>query len=298
MNRKRSLTSAKTSEIMVFILPALLLFCTFVVYPLIPEIIISFQKDDGFVNQGFVGFKNYAAVLSSKNFWNIHKNTYLVAALSLLVALPISMLFALLMDAARPAVRNFFKFFAVFPAVLSHAVIGRLWIAIYNNDWGIINSLLRAVGLESWTRVWLANENTVMFAIAVAFLWQYLGLNALQFYAGIKAIPKTYYEAAQIDGGGFFINSIKITIPLLQDMVKYVVLTSTLGSLGMFSYVTVMTSGGPGVISRTVTYEIYNLAFSKSNFGAACALSVIFLIQCILIATIINKRIAREVIEY
>lgn len=298
MKKERSLIGAKNSEIFFFVFPALLLFCTFVVYPLIPELITSFQKSDGFTTQGFVGLKNYVSVITSKNFWLAHKNTYLVALLSLLVALPISMLFALLMDATSPRVRNFFKFFSVFPAILSHTVIGRLWIAIYQADWGIINSFLRSVGLESLTRAWLGEEATVMFAIAVAFLWQYLGLNALLFYSGIKVIPKTYFEAAEIDGGGFFYNCIHITIPLLQDMVKYVVLTSTLGSLGMFSYVTVMTAGGPGYASRTVTYEIYQLAFGKSDFGAACALSVIFLIQCVLISIVINKCIAKEAIEY
>lgn len=298
MKKQKSLTSASNKDIFLFVFPALLLFCVFVVYPIIPEILISFQKNDGFTSQGWVGIENYIDVITSKTFWLSHKNTYLIAIISLVVALPISMLFALLMDATSPTVRNFFKFISVFPAVLSHTVIGRLWVAIYQSDWGVINSMLEAVGLESWTRVWLADEKTVMVAVAVAFLWQYLGLNALLFYAGIKSIPKNYYEAAEIDGGGFFRNSIHITIPLLQDMVKYVVLTSTLGSLGMFSYVNIMTSGGPGYISRTVTYEIYLLAFSKSNFGQACALSVIFILQCIVIARIINKYIAREEITY
>lgn len=100
-------------------------------------------------------------------------------------------------------------------------------------------------------------------------MWQYLGLNALLFYTGIKAIPKTYYEAAEIDGGGFWVNSFRITIPLLQDVVKYVVLTSTLGSLAMFSYVNVMTSGGPGYVSRTVPYEVYQLAFCRGSSDRA-----------------------------
>ena len=104
----------------------------------------------------------------------MHKNTYLVAGSSLLVALPISMLFALLMDCTIPWVRNLFKFASVFPAVLSPTVIGRLWMAIYENDWGVINSMLRAIGLGSLTRSWLGDEKVVMISIAVAFLWQYL----------------------------------------------------------------------------------------------------------------------------
>ena len=194
--------------------------------------------------------------------------------------------------------RNLFKFTSVFPAVLSPTVIGRLWMAIYENDWGVINSMLRAIGLGSLTRSWLGDEKVVMISIAVAFLWQYLGLNALLFYTGIKAIPKTYYEAAEIDGGGFWVNSFRITIPLLQDVVKYVVLTSTLGSLAMFSYVNVMTSGGPGYVSRTVPYEVYQLAFLQGKFGQGCALSVVFIFECIFIAMLINHFIAREKIEY
>ena len=291
-------SSARGIDIFVFIFPVLLLFCVFVMYPIIPEIITSFQKSDGFRNQGWVGFKNYVSVFTSKNFWLVHKNTYLVASSSLLVALPISMLFALLMDCTIPWVRNLFKFASVFPAVLSPTVIGRLWMAIYENDWGVINSALRAIGLGSLTRSWLGDEKVVMISIAVAFLWQYLGLNALLFYTGIKAIPKTYYEAAEIDGGGFWVNSFRITIPLLQDVVKYVVLTSTLGSLAMFSYVNVMTSGGPGYVSRTVPYEVYQLAFLQGKFGQGCALSVVFIFECIFIAILINHFIAREKIEY
>lgn len=292
------MTTARGIDIFVFIFPALLLFCVLVVYPLIPKIITSFQKHDGFTSQGWVGFKNYITVFTSKNFWLTHKNTYLIALLSLVAGVPISMLFALLMDSSIPWVRNVFKFTSVFPAVLSPAVIGRLWMAIYETDWGIVNSALRGIGLEALTRTWLGDEKTVVVCIAIAYLWQYLGLNALLFYTGIKAIPKTYYEAASLDGGGFFVNSIKITIPLLQDMVKYVLLTSTLGSLGMFSYINVMSAGGPGYVSRTVSFEIYQLAFSQSKFGQSCALSVIFIIECIVISIVINRYVARERIEY
>lgn len=296
--RTHRLTYARGIDIAVFVLPAMIVFAVFVLYPIIPELIISFQDNDGFSVKGWVGWDNYNAIFTSPNFRLAHKNTYITVAVAILGGFPISLLLALLMDVTSPRTRNFFKFASVFPAVLSPTVIGRLWVAIYENDWGVINSLLRAVGLGSWTHAWLGEPKFVMACVAVVFVWQVIGLDALLLYAGIKAIPKTYYEAAQLDGGGFWVNSIHITIPLLQDMIKYVILTLTLGALGMFSYVNVMTLGGPGYSSRTVTYEMYQLAFARSEFGQGCAVAVVFMLECITIALIINRYIAREKIEY
>lgn len=298
MKKNNKLRYASGFDIAVFVLPALIVFTTFVIYPIIPELIISFQENDGFSTKGWVGLDNYRAILNSDNFALAHKNTYLTVAIALLGGFPFSLLLALLMDRTTPKVRNFFKFASVFPCVLSPTVIGRLWIAIYENDWGIINSLLRVIGLERLTHAWLGEPKTVMACVAIAFVWQVIGLESLLLYAGIKSIPHTYYEAAEIDGGGFWLNSFYITIPLLQDMIKYVILTLTLGALGMFAFVNVMTLGGPGYSSRTVTYEMYLLAFVRSKFGQGCAIAVIFMAECIVIALIINRFIAKEKIEY
>lgn len=282
----------------VFILPALALFLTFAVYPLIPELIISLQEHNGYVSKDWVGLKNYVTVLSSKSFWTAQKNTILVVFCALVIGFPISLIFALLMDAATPKVKNFFKVAAVFPSVLSVTVVAKMWVAIYETKWGLVNTILRFVGLDSLTRVWLADEKTAMIAITIGYVWQYLGINALMLYTGIKAIPKSYFESALIDGAGFWKASFHITIPLLKDVMKYVVTTLTLGSLGMFSYINVMTKGGPGFLTRTLTYEMYYRAFETSKFGQGCAVAVIFIIQSICISLIINKAFGNEKIEY
>lgn len=136
-----------------------------------------------------------------------------------------------------------------------------MWVAFYEPRWGLLNSVLRALGLDSLTRQWLTDERTVVFCVAIAFLWQYIGLNGLLFYTGIKAIPKTYYEAATIDGAGFITTSLKITIPLLQEVIKYLLLLSVLGCMSQFAHVRIMTSGGPGEASRTVVYQMYYTDF-------------------------------------
>lgn len=221
-----------------------------------------------------------------------------MVAISLLVGLPISLLLALVMDRLSDSPRRFFKASSVLPAVLQVTVISQMWIAIYEPQWGLINSILRAVGLDDLALAWLSNKKTVVLAITIAFLWQYLGLNALLFYTGIKAIPKNYYEAATIDGAGFFRTSFNITIPLLQDVIKYVLILSTLGCMAQFAHVRTMTAGGPGDTSRTVIYQLYYKAFSASDYGQGCAIAIIFVIECLVLTFFINRFVAREKIEF
>lgn len=284
--------------IFLFSFPTLLLFTVFVIYPIFPEIVISFQNNDGFKNMGYVGFQNYSNVLRDPVFWEANKNTFIIVIISTVIALPISLALALIMDRQSESVRRFFKFSSVFPAVLSVTVIAQMWVAIYEPQWGLLNGILRAVGLDKLTLAWLSDERTVVLAIAVAFLWQYIGLNALLFYTGIKAIPKTYYEAALIDGAGFIKSSIKVTIPLLRETIKYLLTISILGCMGQFAHVRIMTAGGPGTASRTVIYHLYYKAFSASDFGQACAIAVIFIIECLIITFFINRYVAREKIEF
>ncbi|HEX2947331.1 MAG TPA: sugar ABC transporter permease [Clostridia bacterium] len=284
--------------IFIFAFPALLLFTAFVIYPIFPEILISFQKNDGFRNMGSVGFDNYLTVFRDSTFWRSNLNTLIIVIISTVIGLPISLFLALVMDRLNEPVKRFFKGTSVLPAVLSVTVIAQMWIAIYDPMWGLIDSLLRAMKLDSLALAWLADERTVVLAITVAFLWQYIGLNALLFYTGIKAIPGTYYEAALIDGAGFIKTSLKITIPLLQDVTKYLLVLSVLGCMSQFAHVRIMTAGGPGDISRTVIYQLFFKAFSASDFGQGCAIAVLFILECLVLTFIINRFVAREKIEF
>jgi len=284
--------------IFIFAFPTLLLFTTFVIFPIFPELVISFQKNDGFKNMGYIGFKNYLNLLHDPVFWESNSNTFIIVLISTFIALPISLALALIMDTQSDSIRRFFKFGSVFPAVLSVTVISQMWVAIYEPQWGLLNNILRSIGLDSLALAWLSDERTVVLAIAVAFLWQYIGLNALLFYTGIKAIPKTYYEAALIDGAGFIRTSLKVTIPLLRETIKYLLTISILGCMSMFAHVRIMTAGGPGTASRTVIYHLYYKAFSASDFGQACAIAIVFIIECLIITFFINRFVARERIEF
>lgn len=284
--------------VFLFAFPGLVLFSVFVIYPMIPQLLISFQSHNGAEAVVWVGLENYRNLFRSAAFGKVHWNTYFIVFCSLFIALPISLVLALLLDRTSPHIRAFFKFGALFPSVLSVTVIGKMWTGIYDPDWGILNTFLRGIGLGNLAESWLTDPHTVVPCIAAAFLWQYVGLNCILFYAGIKAIPEQYFEAAIVDGAGFWRASLRITIPLLQDIIKYVVIVSTLGSMGMYAHILVMTAGGPGDASRSVLYQMYYKAFSMSQFGEGCAIAVVFIVECMAVSLLINKTIAREPIQY
>ncbi len=269
----------------------------FVIYPLFPQIFISLQKHNGIQALGFVGLTNYQDVIHSKEFWVSLKNTFLLVLYNLFIGLPISLVLALTLDHMSGGIRRFFKTASFIPAVLSVTVIAQMWIAIYQPRWGVINTLLRAIGLDKLAVPWLSNLNTVMPAIGFAFLWQYIGLNMVLFYTGIKSIPKSYYEAALMDGATNYQTNTRIVIPLLQDVIKFLLIISVMGCMRQFEHVRIMTGGGPGSASRTIIYELYYLAFSTSEFGKGCALAVIFVLICLAINIGINCTVAKEKIE-
>lgn len=282
-----------------FILPGFILFTLFVIYSIVPCFVMSLQNHNGATAVGWVGFKNYLTALKAPAFWQAHKNTYWLLAIELFLGIPGSLLLALMLDRAGKVAKAIYRFAALFPIVLSVTVVGKFFIlGIFDTKVGLLNTILNAVGLEHLAESWLTNPDTVMTCVAVAYVWQYLGMNSLLFYTGLRTIPREFFEAAQLDGAGFWRASFHVTLPLLQDVFKYVLIGATIGTLGMFSQIAVMTKGGPGRSSRTVIYEMFYQAFEAGKFGYGCAIAILFLLECLFWAFIINKYVAREQIRY
>lgn len=284
--------------IFIFVCPMLLLFTLFVIFPIVPSIIISLQNNDGFTSKGFVGIANYKGVLGDKDFWLANLNNIKIIVIEVLIGLPLSFILALVINSQTSGIRRFFKMGSFLPSVLSVTVISQMWIGIYEPQWGLLNSLMKTIGLGGLAHEWLSDEGTALICVAVAFLWQFVGFNMLLFYTGLKSIPTTYYEASVIDGANHFQSTIKITIPLLQEITKYLLLISTLGCMAQFAHIRIMTSGGPGGASNTVVYYLYTQAFTASDFGKGCAISVLFVIECLIITFIINQCVAKEKLQY
>lgn len=283
--------------IMIFISPALILFCVFILYPLLPTLYTSFFEYDGFNVGAFVGFTNYRNTLTDPVFWHSVKNTIKIVLLQTLIGGPVSLILALFLSVCTEKIKRYVKVSYFMPTVLNITVICLMWKMVFQPDWGIIDSVLTALGLEEWIHTWLIEERTAIWCIALVFVWQYIGYNMILLYSGIRSIPETYIEAAKVEGAGFIQRCIYITIPLMQEIIKFVLIISTAGTLGMFAHVQVMTNGGPGDLTRTIVYQLYYKAYQSQLFGEANAIAVLFAIFGVGVFLLISHFVARERIE-
>ena len=188
-------------NIFLFLLPALFLFIAVLIAPIIMSFYYSLTEWNGFTTPEFIGVKNYIELFTSRsiNIPRALKNAFLLALLSCVIQLPFALWLALRL--ARP-IKGKTALLSIYfmPVLISTVVIGQLWLKIYNPDYGILNVLLRSLGLDKWTQVWLGDKKTALGAAFVPILWQYVGYHMLLMYAGIKGVPVELTEAAMLDG--------------------------------------------------------------------------------------------------
>ena len=271
--------------IILFSILPLSIYMIIVIIPLLNSFYYSFTDWNGF-NQSYnrIGFENFARVFQDKLFANAIKNTaiWMIAA----VILPVSggLFLALLLHEGIWGA-NFYKSLFYLPICLSLAVIGQVWIWIYQPNWGLINTVLRAINLENLTLAWLANVNTALAAVIIAWSWQQIGLAMVIFLAGLTSIPSELVEAAELDGAPYLASLRHIVIPLLSPATVVVIALSIINSLKSFDVVYMMTQGGPFHTTDTLAMFMYNETFKKYYMGYGSAIAVVlFLIAMVIIA--------------
>ncbi|MFD0714257.1 carbohydrate ABC transporter permease [Paenibacillus sp. GCM10027626] len=268
-----------------YVLPALALFVMFSLLPIIRTIQYSFTNSNG-VNKNFdyVGFKNYAAAITDARWWEAIGNGVIFALLSLVFMNTIALLLSV---ATNSNIRGskFYRVIFYIPPILSGIVVGYIWKWIYEPK-GLLNSLLKDIGLGDYTHVWLGSMDTALYAVAVSSMWQGVGGSFILFLAGLQGIPKDLYEAASIDGANRFQQMRYITIPSLRKVYTLVNILTILGALGIFNHVYAMTMGGPGYATEVPALRIYREAFTNSDFGMASAFSILFGIMLFILSLI------------
>ena len=148
--------------------------------------------------------------------------------------------------------------------------------------------MLDKIGLGFLQNEWLINPKTAMVCIAIVGMWWMFGMDLLMSYSGIKAIPESYFEAAQLDGAGFWQTVRHITLPLLKDVAKMCVTISAIGGLFTFPQVYIMTGGGPGDLTTTVMMYMYKQAFSNQRYGLAAAVGLVVILETCVVLAVIN----------
>ena len=276
-------------NIFLFLLPALFLFVGVLIAPIVMSTYYSFQKWSGFDTPEFIGFKNYVELFTSQsiNFPRALKNALLLALFSVVIQLPFALWLALKLAKGIRGERFFLSVFFL-PVLISTVVIGQLWIKIYNPEYGVLNTLLRSLGLDSWTQIWLGDRNTALGAAFVPMLWQYVGYHMLLMYAGIKGVPPELREAGMLDGCNDSKLNRYIVIPYIKPILRVSVIFAVTGSLKAFDLIYVLTNGGPVHATEVPSTLMINLLFLRNRYGMGSTIAVMLILLCFLFALLIN----------
>ncbi len=284
-------------SVCVFTLPTLILFTVVVCNPILQTIYKSFFDWDGISAASFINIQNYVKLFHDSDFFTASNNGLIFAAFLVIYQTGLATIFAILFANKDLKGRKFFKSAYFIPVVLSVTVVSMLWLTVYNTDNGIINKVLKLMG-SPYRQSWLSNMKTGIYAVAFVNAWQYMGIQMILIFAAIKSIPEHYYEAASIDGASSFQKHIHVTMPMLAETYKFCLVLAITGGLKAFENMYIMTQGGPGTATYTLTYLMYSAAFRSNQYGYACSAATILVVQCLVFTILVNRFVAREKIKY
>ena len=277
-----------------FIVPSLAGVLLFLLIPVVIVLVLSFIQWNFLTPPRWVGLANFSTMVRDDHvfhallisayyvLWNIPLQTVLALAL------------AMLLVRKMPAM-GLFRALYVLPYMSTPVAMAVVWSWMFNAQNGLVNHLLSLAGLHGPD--WLGNTSTALPVVAMVNIWQYAGYNMLFFLAGLLAIPPQLYESASIDGASAFRRFTRITLPLLNSTMLFVLVTDIIGSFQIFDTVYVMTQGGPGNATDVINYQIYETAFQNFDVGSAAAMSLV-LFAVILIVTVVQFRFFRSRITY
>ena len=282
-------------HIILFLLPALLLFCGVLIAPIGASAYFSLFDWKGIGPKTFIGLANYKELFTSNSigFMKALRNSLLLAALSVGLQLPLALALALTLGKSIKGERVFLSVYFM-PVLISTVVIGQLWLKIYNPDYGILNVFLRSIGLEKWTRIWLGKKETALGAVLVPTLWQYVGYHMLLIYAGVKSVPGELREAAMLDGATDGQINRFIVLPYIKPILRISVIFAVTGSLKSFDLIYVLTNGGPLHATEVPSTLMISMLFLRNRYGMGSTIAVMLIILCFGFALLINAIFKEE----
>ncbi|NLN65824.1 MAG: sugar ABC transporter permease [Clostridiaceae bacterium] len=276
IQRIKKIFYSQTLAPYIFILPFLLSFLIFFLYPTINTFFMSFHEVLGMGNQNFIGLTNYQR-LFNQNFYEAIRTNTLYTIFLIIILIPLSMLFATLLNLKYLKGRNFFKSALFVPALTSIIVAGVAFRLLFGEmETAFVNSILIRLGFSA--KQWTLNHDTGMFLMVSLASWKMIGIYMIYFISGLQAIPEELYESAEIDGANTISKFTKITLPLLKPISIYVLTILIFDGYRMFGESFVFWNEGmPGNIGLTIVRYIYQQAFQRNNMGFGSAIGIVLL---------------------
>ena len=254
--------------------PALAWFLTFMLWPLVNMFYISTTQWDGLnLPKKFIFLNNFIRIFHDPKMVIALHNTGIYLLVGILGTIPFAFMLGFFLSLRRPGYRLLRTVFFS-PAMLSAAALAMIFLGVYRPD-GMLNAFLKAVGLSAITRIWLGNQATALGALIAIDIWGGIGFNSVLFFAALASLPEELYEAAMLDGAGYWTIMWRIAFPLMTDFIGIVTILQFLSILSGAAYMILLTQGGPGTSTFTLGYYLYDQAFLSHRLGYSQALGVV-----------------------
>lgn len=282
--------------LLTLLVPPIIFFTTFVVYPIGSALVYSLYEWEGIGRRGFVGLANFRRVLFQAPYsewtWNAFRNNVTVFVSLMIVQNGWALVLAFLLS-YKPRGNRFYQVVFFMPVILSLVIIGFQWRIFLNPIIGLVNNLLRAASLDGWAQPWLGQEETALWSLIFVNAWAWVGFPTIVFLAGILSIPKEYFEAARLDGANEWQLARWVTWPLIAPSVTIIVVLTFIGSFNWFElpYVMAGVSGSPYRTTDVLGLYFYRTAFGTvdaglQDFGRGSALAVLMFLFILIISVI------------
>lgn len=286
---------AKNSIINIYYIPALLLFCIFVIYPLIKGLGISFTNWNGFSQtQKYVGLRNYKAFLTDPNILIALRNTIVYGFGSTILQNILGLAFALFLN-KRFLGRNITRVIIYLQAMVAPLIMGYMYYFILQYDGGALNDLVKILGFEAVD--WLSKGKTAILLIIFINTIQFVGVSMIIYLAGLQGIPASYYEAAEMDGAGPWKKFHYITFPLLTPAITSSVMLNLIGGLKLFDIIVALTNGGPGFATHSLATLVSHTYFRGQNAGYSATIGIFTFLLIMVISILVMSFFKRKDVE-
>ncbi|GIP20289.1 sugar ABC transporter permease [Paenibacillus sp. J22TS3] len=271
----------------IFITPTMLLFAVFTIIPVVMALYLSFTNYDILSRMDWVALDNYKRLFKDSLYWTTFVNVIYYSVIFIPLNILLSLGLAMLMNYKRFGVR-LFRTFNYLPTLTSAVAAATVWIWLLHPEYGLVNGLLSEFGITG--PAWLAQTETAMPSIIMVTLWQSIGSNMVIYIAGLQGVPDYLYESAKLDGASAFARFRYITWPQLRPTTFLISTLAIISALQLFDQAFVLTQGGPGNVTKTPVYLIYQQGFKQLQMGYASAQAFVLAVA-ILIFSLINMRI-------
>lgn len=274
-----SRTAPSRGVMLLYLLPSFILYSFIVFLPIAFAVYYSMFDWAGGATMTFIGLENFRTAINDATFWLSFRNNIYLIVVCIIGQLGIAFLVASLINTKWILLKGLHRILGFFPYVLSAVVVGFIWRMIYDYNFGLLNALLRLVGLDHMTSIWLSEIRTIMAVASVPLIWQFIGMYLIIILAAMTSVDAEVLEMAEIDGANGFQRATKITFPLITPTLIVCIMLCVAGNMRVFDHIFAMTRGGPGFASHVMALYAYTVTFREGRMGYGTALSLLIMIM-------------------